>query len=133
MLMRRPGEVTAIAVYHALFTAVLVATLAWQAIQHAPIRGWKDAAPVLAMMLFISLIPAVICVGLWLMDNGARLACLIFTLLHMMITIAYLRRAAVVWRPCGRIAIDAGIVVVLMLPRIRRAFEDEHKLILERM
>jgi hypothetical protein len=129
--MQRPGEVTAIAVYHALFSAVLVGALVWQGMTHRPADGWLYAAPVIAMMLFVSLVPAVICVGLWIMDNGARVGCMILTMLHMMVTVAYVRHAPALWRPWARIALDAVIIAVLMLPRIRRAFENESKLLLD--
>jgi hypothetical protein len=129
--MQRPGEITAIAVYHALFSAALVGVLMWQAITHHPSDGWLYAAPVVVMLLFVSLVPAVLCFGLWIMDNGARIGCLIFTLLHMMITFAYLRHASALWRPWARLALDAVIVVVLMMPRIRRAFESESRLLLD--
>ena len=129
--MKRPGEVTAIAVYHALFSAVLVGTLVWQGLTHHPSDGWLYAAPVIAMMLFVSLVPAVICFGLWIMDNGARIGCIVFTLLHLMLTIAYVRHAPGLWRPSARIAIDASIIAVLMLPRVRRQFENESRLLLD--
>lgn len=129
--MRRPGEVTAIAVYHALFSVVLLSALLWQAVTHHPADGWLYAAPVVAMLLFVSLVPAVIAYGLWLMDNGARIACLIFTLLHALTTIAYLQHAGAVWRPWARLGLDATMISLLMLPRIRRSFEAETKLLLE--
>lgn len=129
--MRRPFGVTAIAIYHALFSVVLVGTLVWQGFTHHPSDGWLYAAPVIAMMLFLALVPAVICVGLWLMDNGARVGCLIFTLLHMLSTIAYLQHAPALWRPWARLALDAVIVVVLMLPRIRRSFDQQSRLLLD--
>ncbi len=129
--MKRSFEVTAIALYHALFSAALVGALVWQALTHHPSAGWLDAAPVIAMMLFLSLVPAVICVGLWLMDNGARIGCLMFTVLHMMSTIAYLHQAPALWRPWARLALDGVIIVVLMLPRVRRVFEAESDLLLD--
>ena len=129
--MKRPGEVTAIAAYHALFSAVLVCALVWQGITNHLSDGWVHAAPVIVMLLFVSLIPAVLCFGLWIMDNGARIGCMVFTLLHMMITVAYLGHAPALWRPWARIALDAVIVAVLVLPRIRKAFEQESRLLLD--
>jgi hypothetical protein len=129
--MQRPGEVTAIAAYHALFSVVLVGALVWQGFTHHPSDGWLYAAPVIAMMLFVSLVPAVICFGLWIMDNGARIGCIIFSLLHMMMTIAYVRHAPLLWLPWTRIALDAVIIAVLMLPRIWRAFDSESRLLLD--
>jgi hypothetical protein len=55
--MKRPGEITAIGAYHALFSAVLVGTLVWQGITHHPSDGLVYAAPVIVMLLFVSLIP----------------------------------------------------------------------------
>jgi hypothetical protein len=129
--MKRPGEVTAIAAYHALFSAVLVGTLIWQCITHHPTDGWVYAAPVIVMLLFVSLMPAVLCFGLWILDNGARIGCMIFTLLHMVITVAYLGHAQALWRPSSRLALDVVIIAVLMLPRIRKTFEQESRLLLD--
>jgi len=129
--MRRPGEVTVISVYHVLFSLVLVGVLFWQGVTHHPSDGWWYAAPVIVMLLFVALVPAVIAYGLWIMDEGARIACLIFTLLHALTTVAYLQHAPGYWRPWTRLALDAVIITVLMLPRIRRAFEAESKLLLE--
>jgi len=92
--MRRPGEVTVISVYHVLFSLVLVGVLFWQGVTHHPSDGLWYAAPVIVMLLFVSLVPAVIAYGLWVMDEGARIACLIFTLLHGLTTVAYLQRGA---------------------------------------
>ena len=127
----RPGEVTAIATYHALFSAVLVDALVWQGVTHPPSDGWVYAAPVIVMLLFVSLIPAVLCMGLWIMDNGARIGCIVFTLLHMMITVAYLGHRPGFWRPWARIGLDTLIVAALMLPGIRKAFEQESRLLLD--
>jgi hypothetical protein len=129
--MQRPGEVTAIALYHALFSCVLVGALVIQCIFHRPSDGWVYAAPVIAMLLFVSLIPAVICFGLWIMDDGARVACILFTILHLIVTVIYLRQAPTFWRPWVRIAIDAVIIAVLMMPRIRQAFDRESSLLLD--
>ena len=129
--MQRPGEVTAISIYHALFSAVLVGVLFWQGATHPPSDGWLYAAPVLVMLLFVSLVPAVIAYGLWIMDSGARIGCLILTVLHALATLAYLQHALGYWRPWARLALDAAILTVLMLPRIRRAFEAEGKLLLD--
>jgi hypothetical protein len=49
----------------------------------------------------------------------------------MMSTIAYLRHPPTLWRPWARIVLDALIVAVLMLPRIRRAFDNESELLLD--
>lgn len=129
--MKRPGEVVAIVIYQVLFSVVLIGTLVWQGVTHHPSDGWLYAAPVIAMLLFVSLVPAVLAFGLWIMDNGARIGCMIFTLLHMMVTVAYLHRVPGFWRPWTRLALDAVILAVLMLPRIRRAFENETKLLLD--
>ena len=128
--MERPGEVTAIAVYHALFSVVLVGVLVWQGATHHPVDGWLYAAPVLIMLLFLSLVPAVLAFGLWVMDGGARIGCMIFTVLHALSTIAYLQHSPSIWRPWGRLALDAVMLAVLMLPRIRRAFDAENRLLL---
>ncbi len=121
----------AIAVYHAGFSLVLLGVLLWQTLTHHPSDGWLYAAPVLIMLTFLSVVPAVIAYGLWIMDNGARIACVVFTVLHALTTAAYLQHAAAFWRPWSRLTLDALILIVLLLPRIRRAFEAESKLLLD--
>jgi hypothetical protein len=129
--MQRPGVVTAIAVYHALFSCVLVGALALQCISHRPLDGWLYAAPVIAMLLFVSVIPAVFCVGLWMMDDGARIGCIMFTILHLITTTFYVSHSPNMLRPWLRIVLDVVIIGVLMLPRIRLAFERESRLLLD--
>ena len=128
--MNRPLEVTAIALYHGLFSAALLATLMWQGLTHPPSDGWIVAAPVIAMLALVSFIPAVICLGLWVMDDAARIAAIIFTISHLLLTGAWLQHTAVHWLPCARIAVDVLIIVVLVLPRIKLAFEIENRLLL---
>jgi hypothetical protein len=127
--MRRPRGVTAIAVYHVLFSALLVGTLVQQGIAHHPAAGWLDAAPVLLMMLFLSLIPAVLAYGLWIMDDGARVGAILFTFLHLLTAIVYVQHVPWMWRPWTRIALDAAIIAVLLLPSIRRAFRSSSALL----
>lgn len=129
--MHRPIGLTAIAIYHLLFSAVLLATLVWQGIAHPPIDGWLDAAPVLLMLLFLSLIPAVLSYGLWIMDEGARIGALVFTILHLLSTVIYLQHAFTLWRPWVRAAMDVIIIAVLLLPSIRAAFREESKFLFD--
>lgn len=128
--MRRPGGVLAIAVYQLLFSAVLLATVASQAVIHHPSDGWLYAAPVLLMMIFVSVLPAVFAYGLWIMDEGARIASVIFTILHAISTVVYLQHAPTFWRPWTRLAIDAAIVAYLFLRSTRRAFRQQQDLLL---
>ena len=113
-----------------MFSAVLLGTLVVQAATHRPADGWLYAAPVIAMMFFVSLVPAVLAYGLSLMDNGARVATVIFTLLHAISTVLYLEHTPTYWRPWTRLAIDAFIVTYLLLRHTRQRFDEEQKLLL---
>jgi hypothetical protein len=128
--MKRPRGVVAIAIYQALFSAVLLSTLVWQAVMHHPQDGWLYATPVLLMMFFVSLLPAVFAYGLWIMDEGARIAIAIFTVLHAISTVVYLSGAPTYWRPWTRLAIDAVIIAYLFLRSTRRAFRQQQELLL---
>lgn len=128
--MNCPRGVAAIAVYQALFSAVLLGTLIWQATTHHPSDGWLYASPVLLMMLFVSLLPAVLAYGLWIMDDGARIGTAIFTLLHAISIIVYLQQSAAYWRPWTRLAIDVAIIAFLFLRSTRRAFRNNQDLLL---
>jgi hypothetical protein len=48
-----------------------------------------------------------------------------------MLTIAYARHAPGWWRPWVRIGLDVLIIAVLVLPRVRRAFESESRLLVD--
>lgn len=127
--MKRPTQVAGIAIYHVLFSVLLVGTLVEQVVVHPPIAGWLDTAPVLLMLLFVSLIPAVLAYGLWIMDDGARMGAILFTALHLLITIAYLQHVPWLWRPWARIALDAAIMATLLLPSIKRAFRLQNEIL----
>lgn len=128
--MSRPRGVIAIAVYQALFSVVLLATLVRESVTHHPSDGWLYAAPVLLMMFFVSLLPAVFAYGLWIMDEGARVGTVIFTILHAISTVVYLQSALTYWRPWSRLAIDAAILAYLLLRSTRRAFREQQELLL---
>ncbi len=130
--MKRPLDLTLVALYHAGFSLVLVGVIAWQCVFHPPSAAWTDSLPVILMMLFAALIPGVLCVGLWLMDNGARIGALLFTLFHILLTLAWIDSgsAPALWRPGLRLALDAWILYVLLRPGVRRAFQESEQLML---
>ncbi|HYX67944.1 MAG TPA: hypothetical protein VE825_02335 [Terriglobales bacterium] len=130
--MYRPLDLTLVALYHAAFSAVLLGVIAWQCLFHPPTAAWTDSLPVILMMLFASLIPAVLCLGLWLMDSGARIGALLFTLFHILLTAAWISSdsAPNLLRPGLRIAFDLWILYVLLRPGVRRAFQESDRLML---
>ncbi len=128
--MKRPRGVVAIAAYHVIFSVVLLGILVWQSASHHPSDGWVFAAPVLGMLFFLCLAPAVLAYGLWIMDDGARIGTIIFTILHAISTVVYIQHTPGLWLPWGRLAVDGAILAYLFFRSTRQSFEEEHKLLL---
>jgi hypothetical protein len=120
-----PGKsvpVVLISTYHAIFCCVLLCVIASQIPR---VSGpWTEAFFPVLFMLFVSIIPGVIAVGLWLLDDLARYLAIGFSLLHGLGNYALLSTGRIPWasRPVGRIGLDILIVGILILPHIRSAF-----------
>jgi len=71
---RRPLDVALIAIYFAGFSSVLVWLIVYQLLAHRIHMPWQDKIVLLPFTLLIAIIPATIALGLWVMDNAARLA-----------------------------------------------------------
>ena len=122
--MRRPTDVTLTALYYAGFSVMLISVLFWQLLAHGTRERRFDALFPVLFLLLLSLIPRVISLGLWTMDNAARIGSIVFALLHVMVTCGYLShlptsRYSV---PIIRIGIDVLIILVMVRPGVRRAF-----------
>lgn len=119
--MKRPIEVTLAALYYAGFALVLVIVLLYQV---GEIRErWIDAVFPVAFCFLAAFIPAVIALGLWTLDSAARISAVIFALLHLLVTIAYLTKLPTLpFLPCFRIAIDCLLIVAMRRPAVTRAF-----------
>jgi hypothetical protein len=118
----RPLAVTLIALYHALFSFVILGVLIWQ-LPRVKAPRLEACIPVL-IDFFIALIPCVIAVGLWVLDDVARFLAMLLSLLHALGNCALISTRHLGWelRPVSRIALDIVIIGVLSLPAMRRAF-----------
>jgi len=121
----RPLAVTLIALYHGIFSCVILAMLVWQ----LPLirEPWRGAIFPVLFAFFVALVPGVIAVGLWLLDDAARLMAMLFSLLHALANYGYLSTLQLGWKPLpsGRIVLDVLMITVLLLPSIRRSFRPE--------
>ncbi|MGC2741789.1 MAG: hypothetical protein WA672_01280 [Candidatus Angelobacter sp.] len=121
----RPLAVTLIALYHGIFSCAILAMLVWQ----IPVitEPWKAAIFPLLFAFFVALVPGVIAIGLWLLDDAARLMAMLFSLLHALANYAYLStlRPGSKLMPSSRIVLDLLMITVLLLPSIRRSFRPE--------
>lgn len=125
--MKRPIDVTLSAIYYAGFSAVLIAVLFWQLLVHGTQERWFDALFPILFMLLLSLIPAVISLGLWILDDAARIASVIFAFLHIMLTAVYIGHvpSSKAFLPVSRIGLDLLIILAMFRPGVRRAFQWE--------
>jgi cytochrome c biogenesis factor len=125
--MSRPIDVTLSAIYYAAFSAVLIAVLFWQLLAHGTQERWFNAVFPILFMLLLSLIPAVISLGLWTLDNAARIGSVMFAFLHIIVTSVYLTHVSGsrTFLPVLRIGLDLLIIVAMLRPGVRRAFRWE--------
>ena len=121
---RRPWDVVAIAGYYAAFSLVLLGMIAWQMISHQIHAYWTEKILVLPFAFLLALLPGVIALGLWVLDNAARILAMLFAVAHAFSTIAWLSQPHVPSRTFSvfRIAVDIAIVVCLNRPAVRKAF-----------
>jgi hypothetical protein len=122
---RRPLDVTLIAIYFAGFSAVLVALILYQVLAHRIHMPWQDKIVLLPFTLLIAIIPATIALGLWVMDNAARLAAIVLTLIHAGTELALFSHPLIPSRSFTvfRIFLDGVIVICLCRPGVRKAFQ----------
>jgi hypothetical protein len=122
---RRPLDVTLIAIYFAGFSSLLVGLIVYQVLAHHIHMPWQDKIVVLPFTLLIAIIPATIALGLWVMDNAARLAAIILAVIHARTEVALLSHRLIPSRAftAFRIALDAAIIICLCRPGVRKAFQ----------
>ena len=118
--MKRPLDVTLASLYYAGFASLLIVVLLSQITEIH--ERWIDAVFPVAFCFLIAFIPAVIALGLWTLDSSARIAAVMFALIHIVTTIAYmakLPRIAVV--PCLRIILDCVVILAMYRPQGRHS------------
>ena len=122
--MERPWEVVFTALYYVTFSLTWIAILIWQLATQQIHERWTDAFFPLLFAFTVSLLPAVISLGLWTMDNAARLASVLFAVAHAGITVAYIMRPhpARWFLPQIHIALDVLVVACMCRPTVIRAF-----------
>jgi hypothetical protein len=118
----KPWSVTLIAAYHAIFCCVLLYVIVSQIPRIT--SSWTEAFFPILFMVFAAIIPGVIALGLWILDDSARYFAILFSLLHGLGNYALIStgRLPCSARPVGRIGIDVLIMGILVLPSIRNVF-----------
>lgn len=119
----RPLAVVIICAYHAIFCGALLYVIVSQIPRIT--SPWLDALFPALFMLFAAIIPGVIALGLWVLDDSARYLAIFFAMLHGLGNYALLLTGRLPWaaRPIGRIGLDILIVGILVSPPIKRAFK----------
>jgi hypothetical protein len=118
----RPFAVVLVSAYHAIFCTVLMYVILTQI---PSVRSpWTEAFFPLLFMLFIAIIPGVIALGLWVLDDSARYFAICFSVVHGLGHYALLSTGRMPWtgRLAGRIGLDLLMAGVLVSPTIRQAF-----------
>jgi hypothetical protein len=119
---RRPAALVLIAVYHAVFSCVVLTVL----IRQLPLikAPFSEALCPLLLAFFVALLPAAIAVGIWLLDEAARWWAIVFSLVHGLGNYAWMSSLNLGWQPLptARIVLDVVMICVLLLPSTRRAF-----------
>ena len=119
----RAWSVDAIAAYHVLFTVVLLGTLTWQLPRIT--ESWKYALPALLLCYGIAVVPAVLGVGLVLRDNAARVATIVFSISHALLTVEFLRHSPLPAFSVLRIVVDITIIALLCRRSVRGRFAPD--------
>jgi hypothetical protein len=116
-------DVSLIAGYQFLFSAMLIGLLTWQLPQITEPR--KYAVPALIMCYAVAALPSVLGLGLMLRDEAARVGTIVFSIAHLLLNIEYIRRgiAPHAELTAVRIAVDLLIILVLSRRRVRLDFQ----------
>ena len=123
-MKERPLDVTLVAIYLGAFSAVLWGIISWEWLGGHIHGAWQDKLVVLPLCLLLSLLPGVIALGLWVLDNAARLGAMLFALLHAITEIAFFFKPHIPSPAFTllRIALDALIIASLCRPGVRKVF-----------
>lgn len=120
-----PLAVRLIAFYQVAFAVELMGTILWQI---PKIREpWSDAIFPVLFFVLIAILPAVLALGLWTLDESARIGAMLFALCHGLVNVGWISQLSQDPGPVVRvrILIDAAVIVTLLLPSIRKAFRPE--------
>jgi hypothetical protein len=122
---KQPGgvEVSLVAAYHFLFSAVLIGMTTWQLPQVT--ESWKYAVPALIMCYALATLPAVLGFGLVLRDEAARVGTVMFTIAHWLVNFEFIRRGLAPHPRFTTLRLVADVVIIIALNRgaVRRAFQ----------
>ena len=131
VVMKRPWSVTLACVYFGAFSFVLLSALIWPLATGQMHSRWSEAAFPLAFCLLITLLPAIVALGLWLMDSAARVAAMVMALLHAVATLHWFSHPLFGWQwlPAVRFLIDVAIIVTMLHPATTRAFRQSSHLL----
>lgn len=119
----KPSPVILASAYHAIFCCGLLYVIARQ-LPHIT-SPWTEAFFPILFMFLVAIIPGVIALGLWVLDDSARYLALVFSLIHGLGNYALLSNGRLPWSawPVGRICVDILIIGILVSPPIGRAFK----------
>lgn len=122
----RPWAVRFVAVYYAVFSCEIAGAIAWQLIGGKIHGTWQDSIFPLLFCFLLALLPGVIAIGLWLLDDAARWMAVLFAVLHAVVNWAWMSNSEVrrSIMPSLRIAMDVLAIFLLNRPIVRNAFRD---------
>lgn len=123
----RPWAVTMVAAYYAAFSCELMVVLVSQLVTHQIHESWRDAWFPVLFCFVLALLPAVIALGIWMLDSAARYMAMMFALLHAIVNWAWITQPFVYNRlmPGTRIFLDILVILLLACRPVRSAFKSE--------
>lgn len=118
----RPLPVVLVCAYHAIFCCVLLYVIVSQLPRIT--SPWTEAFFPLLFVVLTAILPGVIALGLWVLDDSARYFAMFLSVVHGLGNYALLSTGRLPWtaRPIGRIGLDVLILGILVSPPIKRAF-----------
>jgi len=118
----KPSPVILASAYHAIFCCALLYVITSQ-LPHVT-SPWTEAFFPILFMFLVAIIPGVIALGLWVLDDSARYLAIVFSLIHGLGNYPLLSNGQLPWSawPVGRIGVDILIIGILVSPPIRHAF-----------
>lgn len=119
----RPPALTAVALYLGCLSLTVLAHLVKELVTQRIRSPWSEVCFPVLFVCFLSLIPLLIAIGVWACDNGARILCVAFAVVHWVSLVLWMRQggaSVTVWTEFKFLA-DLAVVAIGLSGRARSA------------
>lgn len=117
----RPPAMTATSLYLTAFSGYVLVRLASQLAAGEMHEPWSEAWFPVLLCLCLSLLPAVIALGVWVCDQAARLMAAAFAVFDLAVIVAFTRSFGMSGFRFVKLVADLAILLALFTPRVRDA------------